>query len=301
MLKRNISFNEELHRYTDEDNLVYTSVTTLIGEYTPKFNKEYWSQYKADQAGISQQEVIKNWEDITKEACDRGTATHKMLEDSVNESINHSIQNYREKQKLLSTANIVLAGTEFTNINIDVLAQSNLAKTYPEVFSYLLEQVTKFNCKLYVEKRTYSHDHLVAGTIDLLLVKGKQFIIVDWKTNKKEMYFKSGYYKKVGGIESTEWVDKKEYMLGPIKHLEHCKGVIYTLQLSLYAYILELWGMQCIGLVLFHLRPNHKPKLYNILYDKMSAELLMIDRKNGLISTKNKKSISNQTGMFGVK
>lgn len=297
MLKKNISFNEEFHRYTDEDNNVYTSVTTLIGRYTPQFNKDYWSKYKANQAGLTQEQVLQNWEDITEEACARGTATHKMLEDSVN----HAISNYREKRNLLTTATIVLAGTEFTNINIDILAQSNLSKTYPEVFSYLHAQVTSHGCRLYVEKRTYSHDHLVAGTIDLLLVKGKQFIIVDWKTNKKEMHFKSGYYKKVGGIESTQWVDKKEYMLGPIKHLENCKGTIYTLQLSLYAYILELWGMQCVGLVLFHLRPEHKPKLYNIVYDKISVELLMIDHKNALTSIKNRKDPPNQIGMFGVK
>src|SRR5687767_661034 len=87
MQKRTISFNEQFHRYTDEDSNVYTSVTTLIGKYVPPFNRNYWSKYKANQTGLSQQQVLDNWDQITKEACDRGNKEHKLIEDSVNSAI----------------------------------------------------------------------------------------------------------------------------------------------------------------------------------------------------------------------
>lgn len=289
MIKKIITFNEELHSYTDEDNSVYTSVTTLIGEYTPKFDEKYWSNYKARESGVSQKEILDNWKQINKESLVKGNTEHKLLENSINDSIRP------KKDHLLITALNRLTGHEFTNVNLDILAQSDLAKKYPTIFEFLRTKINQ-RWRLYVEKRTYSFDHLVAGTIDCLLVKGGQFMIVDWKTNKKELHFKSGYYKKVGGIESTQWIDKKEYMLGPLKHLEHCKGIIYTMQLSLYAYILELWGLECVGLVLYHIRDSIVPKAYNIIYDKMSSELLLIHHKNKLTSSN--KIIS--TSKFGI-
>ena len=33
-------FNEELHKYTNQDGLVYTSMTTVIGRYEDKFDTE---------------------------------------------------------------------------------------------------------------------------------------------------------------------------------------------------------------------------------------------------------------------
>lgn len=300
MIKRTIIFNEALHTYTDEENNPYTSVTTLIGEYTPKFNEKYWSKYKADEAGIPQQQVLDNWKDIKDFACAKGTEEHKLLEDSINNSIvNEPRIIYQPKESLFITALNKLAGHEFTNVNIDILANSNLAKKYPTIFEFLKSKIDQ-GFKLYVEKRTYSFEHLVAGTIDCLLVKGRQFMIVDWKTNKDELKFKSGYYKKINGIKSTEWVDTNECMLGPLKHLAHCKGTIYTMQLSLYAYILELWGLQCIGLILYHIRDSIVPKSYNIIYDKLSSELLMIHHKNALTSTKNINSTPNRNNLFGI-
>lgn len=294
MQKRNIQFDEVLHKYTDEDNNPYTSVTTLIGEYTPQFNKDYWSKFKANQTGLSQQQVLENWNQITKEACERGSKEHKMLEDSVNNAVGRT-----SKELLLVTALNRLTGAEFTNLNLDILAHSELAKKYPQIFIYLKSKVNA-GWKIYVEKRTYSYEHLVAGTIDCLLVKGKEFIIVDWKTNKKELHFKSGYYKKVGGIESTQWVDTNDRMLGPLSHLQHCKGVIYTLQLSLYAFILELWGLKCVDLVLYHLRPDHEPRAYNIIYDRTSVELLMIHHKNKIRTTKTMSSPTKPPPRFGI-
>lgn len=301
MIKRTIVFNEELHTYTDEELNPYTSVTTLIGKYTPIFNKEYWSKYKAKETGLSQNQVLDNWKEINDESKVKGNREHKLLEDSVNEAISfNKNENFKfAKEQLLTTALNRLTGHEFTNVNVDILAQSNLAKKYPTIFEFLRTKINQ-GWKIYVEKRTYSYEHLVAGTIDCLLVRGKQFMIVDWKTNKKELHFKPGYYKKVNGIESTQWVDTNDTMLGPLKHLPHCKGTIYTMQLSLYAYILELWGLQCIGLVLYHIREELLPKAYDIIYDKISSELLLIHHKN--VSTKSKNSINTSTRntSFGI-
>lgn len=277
-VKRTITFDPIPHRYTDEEGLVYKSVTTLINDVVPPFDTEKWSKYKSEQTGLPQSVIKQNWKDINKEACERGTEKHEKLETSIKDS--------QFKRSLLSTAGISLGGREFTNIDIDVLSHSMLAKEYPVIFLFLKKHIEN-GAKLYAEKRVYSYEHLVSGTIDLLLVKGNKFMIVDWKTNKKELYFKSGYYKKVNGIETDKWVDTNEYMLEPLTHVQNCKGLIYTIQLSLYAWLVEYWGLTCAGLVLFHIRDNVEPKLYNIPYDKSSAEFLLIHRKNSLTTINN--------------
>ena len=46
MITRKITFNEEFHKYTDENNIIYTSATQLIGKVTPTYNTEFWAIYR---------------------------------------------------------------------------------------------------------------------------------------------------------------------------------------------------------------------------------------------------------------
>lgn len=294
-LKRNISFNESLHQYTDEYNKEYTSVTTLIGKYHPQFDLEYWAKRKAEELGTTPEIVKQSWKDITDFSCEKGSKEHKLLEDSINQSNGNAKFNIDNK--------IVGSGLGFNVINrtnLFVLSKSGLATKHPIIFEYL-EKYIKDGWTLYAEKRTYWADYLVAGTIDCLLVKEKLFMIVDWKTNKDELKFRSGYYKKVSGVKTNQWIDKKEYFFKPLQNIEYCKGKIYTLQLSLYAYILELWGMQCISLVLFHIMDNKEPTLHNIVYEKVACQLLLVDFKNRSSINSSTKSITNTIIKLGIK
>lgn len=299
-VKRTITFNESLHRYTDEFNLEYTSVTTLISKYYPKFDEDFWARKKAQELGLSVEIVKANWKQIRDFSCEKGTKEHKLLEDSINSStINPNQPSISVNSSLLKVATISLGDRKFTNVDLDILKESDLAKKYLEIYKFLEGYILK-GWTLYVEKRIYWAEYLVAGTIDCLLIKGKQFLIVDWKTNKDELKFKAGYYKKVNGIKTNTWVDKKEYFFSPISHIENCKGNIYTLQLSLYAYLMELWGYECIGLVLYHIRDNMRPTPYNIIYDKSSCQFLLIDHKNVSTSSKSKLISNNNTETFGI-
>ena len=72
-------FQEEGHKYTDTLGNEYLSVTTNIENYCPKFNADYWARKKAKERGISEKRIKEEWAAITKEACERGTATHNGL------------------------------------------------------------------------------------------------------------------------------------------------------------------------------------------------------------------------------
>ena len=305
--KTKILFDANSHTYTDELGNEYRSATTFIGDFKPKFNKYYWSMYVALrdngfrvrpddlQKGIfidgSYRDiddlyrnpihcnevdlVVNQWKHITKKACDRGNKIHNYLEDSINES-KGDIKGESNKEVKPITTEVAPPFSVFGGEDVIIRTKHDLDVTtigfnYPDVYNYLLLLINN-GFILYAEKRVFSVMHLIAGTIDVLAIKGNMFIIVDWKTNKDEMIFESGYFKKkrINGkyVKTTEWVRKLEYFKSPLDNVEHCKGMLYSLQLSLYARIMEMWGYRLVnkGLGIWHFRPRRLPKYIRIPY-----------------------------------
>lgn len=279
---RHISFNEKLHRYTDEHSNPYTPVTSHIDLYKEAFDEDYWAGRKAIELGITKQQVKDNWAKIRNDACDKGNTIHKRLETSIDDS--------SLKPKLINPIyNDDCSKLEGYEISLDDLRKTPLALHYPKILK-LLEFYINQGYKVYAEKRFYLADYLIAGTIDLVLIKGKSFIIVDWKTNKDDLHFTSGYYRKVNGIKTNQWVQKKEYYKYPLHKIEVCKGNGYTLQLSSYAWMMEQWGFVCIGLILCHIRELISE--VNILKEKkvdiMKIDYIKKDVENMFNETKRK-------------
>lgn len=274
---RTISFNEALHKYTDEENKVYTSVTTVIGKYHEEFDKKGWALKKSldlsvfnPYRGMSPAAIEKQWEEGADFACDRGNKTHKLLEDSINEANGQADLDFT-KSGYKGTG---LKGyIKITQTNLQILADTPLAKRFPKIYNFLAQYINE-GWTLYAEKRVYWFEFLIAGTIDCLLVKGLQFRIVDWKTNNKKLEFRSGYYKKFNGVVTSEWVNKPEFFYFPLNRIPFCKGHIYTLQLSLYAYLMELWGYECVGLTLFHILDEVPQDPITIAYWRQYCENL---------------------------
>ncbi len=311
MEQRTITFNEAEHSYTDELGNRYISVTQLIGKVTPEFNRRFWLVYKALEGNgsrlrpdtrnnrinlngidydidllyknpdvVAKIKVIdKNWTDIKDEACERGTAEHNYLEGTIN--------GFTRTDKIPTNKILDNKGYKYKIVTIDDLDRSTLKDTHPFVYQKLVWYIEK-GWVIFAEKRVYSSVHLIAGSIDLLIInlKTKEFVIFDWKTNKKDLQFVSGYYKKEfrNGvkIETDEFVFKDERLLSPVNNLQKCKGMEYTLQLSMYAYLCELWGFKCVGLYLFHLKPGLIiPPILTIDYKKEEAINLFEWNKNG--------------------
>lgn len=324
--KVNIIFEPVEHKYTDETGLVYTSATTLIGKYKEPFNKKYWSMYTAlknagykvrpssDLQGIwiynkfksindlyknpiNCQEVnnlLKKWENLTIQACERGNEVHDFLEDSINIS----------KGDLEGKTNDVITPrltTTLTQVGLDVilkckhdLDKTKIRERFPNIYDTLLKYIN-LGLTIFAEKRIYSTTYQIAGMIDVLIVnlRTKEFAILDWKTNKDKMMFQSGYFKKI--LIEGNWIKGDTYILTgkklkyPVNNLDDCKGIIYSLQLSLYAYIMELWGFKLVkqGLKIYHIRPNLKPKLIQINYKKAEiAKILNHHRDTRILKKK---------------
>ena len=336
----NLLFDEPSHVYTNGDTGdKFTSATTIIGEYKNPFNGRYWSMYTAlkdrgfrlrpdmtNEIYITVNNVKQHintlytntlyaklaaltsakWAHTTDVANKRGNKIHNYLEDSVNDSIVGAVpKSISSLIKPLSVEGGKIS--EFVAIKTKHdLDQTTLADTYPVIYNRLLMYIRN-GWTIIAEKKLYTSHYMIAGMIDILLLKGKKFRILDWKSNKDEMRFVSGYYRKVqdaegNWIRGTEWVDKDDRMRKPLNNLQVCKGVTYSLQLSLYAYIMEMWGYTLdntnnAGLEICHIRPHRKPYMIRVKYYKQDIfRMLEHHRSSGFDNIEDDKVVTG----FGI-
>ena len=190
-------FKEANHSYTDTLGNSYKSVTTLLHEYQPSFNKSYWLKKKAKELGISESKLAKQWDAIKDEACDRGTKTHNNLEDGIK-----SASKFKDAIRyILPKEGEMITVADLPNINLNVkeldidefidVTENKYSEIY-NVFNYYKNN----GYKIYSEIGAFLIDYLVSGTIDVLCLRDDQFVIGDWKTNRGGLKFESGYYKK---------------------------------------------------------------------------------------------------------
>lgn len=251
-------FDEGAHKYTDSNGNNYISVTTLIHEYVPKFNSKYWARKKAKEQGVSEKEILRQWEQIKKEACDRGNVTHNGLENAIKEvsQFKNAIKYLEQTEgRCVTVADIPDMVPIPLDVDYFIKATNN---KYPEIYR-VFKYYTDKGYTIYSEIAVFNPELLVSGTIDILCIRPTDFVILDWKTNRDGLKFESGYYKKDKTTKpnqlTNEWVANGNKMLPPLNHLEDCNGMHYSLQLSMYAILTErVLGLPCTGLGLCHIQ-----------------------------------------------
>lgn len=207
-----LQFIPDTHTYQliEKPELKFTSVSKLIEQVKPKFDKDFWSEKKAKERGITKEEVLAEWAEINRVSLEKGTKYHNEYE-----------------QKLLQ------GKRTHPSIETDGIKQAHdltdlLAGIHPELIIYNLR-------------------YGVVGTADIVeIYEDKSFDLRDHKTNK-EIKFES--FKK---YDPNTHQRKSVKMLPPLVHLDDCNGMHYTIQLSLYAYMLEQFGYKCNSLTIHH-------------------------------------------------
>lgn len=308
-------FDEPEHKYTDSFGNSYKSTTTLLHEYQPKFDKKYWLKKKAKELGISTARLEKQWQDITNEACERGTKVHNGIEDGIrNISMFYdAVRRIRNDKSMTTVADINDINDYVKPLDLDAFIEATNNK-YPDVYA-VFDYYIKNGYKIYSEIGIFLPSVLVSGTIDILILREDQFVIGDWKTNRGGLLFESGYYKKDKSeypAQTTDiWVPNKEFLLPPLSHLPKCNGSIYNMQLSIYAFAVEtILGIPNAGLWLCHIdsdfvlnkygmpkrfpdglyhikkNPVEKTSLYKMKYLKKEVIEVLKDRHREIAATK---------------
>lgn len=276
-----IYFDPVKHKYTDNFNNNYISVTTLIGNYENKFSEKEWdiatacekigknprhSKY-AKYKGKSAKQIIASWRKIQKDALVIGNDTHDYLEEKIKFSSYFS-NPYSKSRGSMFTVEYIVDNPNSTlgYINIEYLISSGFKDKYPKIFKLLVSFVNE-GWRIFSESVVYHPIFLVAGLIDVILIKGDNFILLDWKTNKSPIQFKSGYYEKDNNNNIIGYIETEEVLKHPLDHLPSSTGIKYSLQTSLYSYMTEELGLKCKGIIIC--------QILHDLYDKTAPSELI--------------------------
>lgn len=174
-----IQFEEEAHKYKfkSRPDLTPTSVTTVLNYYQKPFDEDYWAKRKADDYGITKEEVLAKWEKDRNTACDKGTICHLYMESK----LSGIPFNWDEKYDYVKT--------EFnrTKIMMHKYLKASSKKLIP-VKSELIVGDTEYN---------------ITGMIDQVYKdKDGKYYLFDWKTNKK--IDKTSNYKLEGYLSNID-------------------------------------------------------------------------------------------------
>jgi hypothetical protein len=196
---------ETLDENLKKDQIKWTSVTSFVGMFKPKFDAEAQSKKSSKNKrskwyGMTPKEILAAWDGESQRAIGLGNWYH----------------DEREK-RLLEFKTIERDGTEVPIIK--PIVDQNGIKIAPE---------QKLSEGVYPEHFVYLKSAGLCGQADLVSIVNGKINILDYKTNKE--------IKKKG---FTNWEGITSKMYNPVSHLDDCNLKHYNLQLSLYAYIIK--------------------------------------------------------------
>jgi len=201
-----IVFREEGHAYESLDPneaIQWTSVTSLVGLFKPKFDTYDVSQKcsknkKSKWYGIEAPVIRDIWASETARAVKLGTFYH----------------NQRESD-LLSHDTLTKEGVDLPIIQIKI----------QDGVKYAPSQ--KLISGIYPEHMVYLKSAEICGQADYVEVLNGTVNIMDYKTNKE-----------IKQTSFENWEGIKSMMNQPLGHIEDCNLMHYTLQMSIYMYII---------------------------------------------------------------
>lgn len=270
-----IGYNDKAHTYTNiKSNNKYVSVTTLIHKFVPEFKTDYWSTYKAikDVLGYSEFSRYKRraggWESVVP--------YHKKNPDVLNRyavAIGLKKQWYIDEWERVKD-NACELGSAIHNELEGAAIHSQKIKD--DEVNYVVSQdnilaLQDFNNnRVYPELLIYSDEYMVAGQADKVFKQGNYVDIHDYKTCKS--------------IDTEGF--RGETLLKPVSHLQNANYWIYTLQLSMYAFMLEQCGYQVRDLYMHWIygdnpeTSNVRDKVKTIQLTYMKNEVMEIMETN---------------------
>lgn len=271
-----VFFNDEKHVYLDKlTGEPYISVTTLIGKYENEFNEAFMSKYKALEAladpdhfslvkpGLlatqiwrpelldklkvdasefenKVKEILDSWHTTRDEACSHGTWVHSLMETSF----------YGK-----------------SNFDLSDFDCPDICGSYKCIEGYYPRKLDEGIYPEYLVSWVSPEGLHISGQIDLLIRKGNDIYVLDYKTNRE--------IKKKSFYNASK--KRNTMMKYPLNNIMDCNYWHYTLQLSLYAYMIEKLNpdVNIKELKLVHIDRNGKQTIYPLEYRKEDVERMI--------------------------
>jgi hypothetical protein len=222
-----IRFNPATHQYFNKENVEYTSVTRLLKGLQIPFDREGMSTRMAQSI-----------------AADTGIPFEQAKRELLSEW-------EEKKNSSIVKGDYVHDGLEKYTLTGEVVE----AMEKPVAF---LQNLLKEYYRFYPEVILHSHKYKIAGRSDLVLQRQKNkspvFDITDYKTNES----KGICFDSISRKDGVKHFNK--FLLPPFDYLEDCNYVIYSLQLSIYAFmIMERYGHRIGKLSLIYFDNQFNP------------------------------------------
>jgi hypothetical protein len=272
--KDKVYFEEEGHKYSDGRGREYTSVTTLLKDYCPPFESDYWSDYKAikdtlENIGYRTWKDFKDsaggWESVVKYF----KKSRKKLDQVVLDRIATRKQYYldlwddeREYAAELGTKHHNDLEQLLLNTPKIQLDNMELATTSPaDLIS--IQGFDQGESIIHPELLLWNEKYRIAGQADVVERTGKKIHIKDYKTCKE--------------IEMKAFMDKTFF--SPLQELPNTNYSKFTMQLSTYGWMLEELGYEITGLTIIHIdrHTGNHVRDYPLAYRKDLVELMLDD------------------------
>lgn len=251
-----VTFQEEGHKYTNEKGEQYISVTTLIGKYKTPFDSDYWSTYKALKFVL---EKKGSWSHYKQRAggWERVVEFHKqnltMYEEEIRQVKQQFLQQWDKKGRDAREAGTAYHQAQETTKRLeghDTIGGKQFPVQSPTDL-LALQEFAKDG--IYNELLLYNDYFKVAGTADKVIKQGRTIDIHDYKTSEE--------------IEMQSFQDTR--LKHPLQHLPACNFYEYSIQLSIYAWMLEVVGYHIGNLAIEHVKDNNRLHPVKYLRDEV--------------------------------
>lgn len=202
-----VKYYDEPHKYFLSDGRGLTSVTTLLHDYVEDFESDYWATKKSEQYGITPEQVKRGWDFINVYATTMGSIAHDYAE---NLFLNKVFPYPKDRV-------------------VDMFGYDAINKDYKKTESHInnfYNKVKNVLIPIKTELVVYDEESLIGGMVDLIFYNRKsgKIEIWDWKTNSAN----NAFNEKI-----------KNNLKGNLCLLTDEAINMYSLQLSLYKYIIE--------------------------------------------------------------
>jgi len=205
---KHIRYFDDEHKYIDTTTgQELISCTTLIKKYQQQFQKDFWLKKKAKEYGTEPETLDEQWTKDAVIGTTRGSMLHKYLENLLSGK-----EFPIEYPKFVHS----LPSHEFITFHKSFERLKEFGNSFAEDFSYLVP--------VKLEAVLGDSELGVAGQCDALFYDPveNEFVLLDFKTDKKiSVHNKYQNFKK------------------PLTHLSQCEINKYSLQLSIYKYLIE--------------------------------------------------------------
>ena len=198
-----LSFEPSEHIYLYDGRIQLTAVSNIINQFFVPFDSIGLSERVARRDGISQCEVLEDWDCKGAESREIGRFLHAQIESFFSNKPMSMITHFRYDGEFVQVSKDV-------SINEEISYFRNFLKENP---------ITPFRTEWHI----FDMDLKIAGTIDLLGRNGNHFDIYDWKRSRKASPDETVWRNGINGLE----------------HVPDISFYRYALQQNLYKFILE--------------------------------------------------------------